>query len=611
MAQAIDRKLPEELLDFAVSFADRRSLINLCATSKTFNRIATRYLYSDICLRDYDDLNALVYLIWTSPMHANLVTAFAIPSFWVEQFEKEKPKDWNWPKSADSELPGVLRAKCAEFATSDEQASDWYERIACGRNDDAVWPLLLASLPNLRKLNMNFAYADLHIDIVEMLPIIANKLRKTTISPETSTGIPADSKGHNPDNRTGFSVPLDVMVSGLNDKYPNSTFPTATIIHLPNLRSLYVWKAGDSDGDQESELCHFEELTPRSCLVEYIELRCSKLHMQNLEHLLHATIPGKLKTFNYEVGCTWAWCKTQHPSIMTSLRVHKDTLEGLGLSHEDFYPYQFSDHMDSADDFPTPCSFEQFTSLKRLKVAPVYIWGHNGFTSSQNLKDTATKRMLWQALPNNLEELWITRAEHQERDDKDKDSKLFVPNCLIPSIQLVIQNKAEAEAFPKLRSFRIEFSLLKWKNRWFDDLSAVCDYATANGIKCTIILTEMFDHHTGPRVERLWGWDEDVEWEPSECNFNQECPKIWIEATDHENLGQLLKNLKARFKKELRIYEEAYKEINNLGPLCRDCRILPEYNAWNRVDFPQLAQWVELQAKMKSFSKILPRPLLE
>lgn len=536
MAQAVDRKLPEELLDFAVSFADRRSLLNLCATSKTLNRIATRYLYSDICLQNTDDLPALAYLIWTSPSHAAMVKSFVVPSFWTEIDDKEPPKDWNWPKAPNSGLPDVLRSKCAKYTPTDDDASSMYEKIASGGNHDAIWPLLFASLPGLRKLNISFSYEDHHKDIVSMLPIVTKKLRKMNVSPEGSSEKPVASKGHEAGSRAGFSVPLDVMVSGTSDKYPNSTFPIATMIHLPNLRSLYAWKAGDDDGDPESELCHFRQLIPGSCPVENVELRCSKLHMQNLNHLLHATIRGKLKTFNYEVGCTWAWCKTEHSSIMASLLVHKDTLERLGLSHEDFYPYQFSDYTDSSYDLPTACSFKPFTALKRLKVAPVYIWGHHGFTSGQKLRDATTKGILWQALPISLEELWITRAVHQDREDKDKDSACFVPKCFIPSLQLLIQKKPEA--FPRLSSLRLEFSFLKWKDEWLDDLVSLCDQAAANGMECTIILTDMFDCFTGPTVERLWGWDEDVEWEPSECYHNKECPKIWIEAAQHESLGQ-------------------------------------------------------------------------
>ncbi|UPX09603.1 uncharacterized protein EKO05_0000290 [Ascochyta rabiei] len=123
--------------------------------------------------------------------------------------------------------------------------------------------------------------------------------------------------------------------------------------------------------------------------------------MVNFRLLLGATIPGKLKTFNYEVGCTWAWCLTEHPKIMASLQLHHDTLESLGLSHEYYYPYEMGDESDK----PSPCSFTPFVAIKRLKVAPVYVWGHLGFTDKARLKSLEAEEMLWKALPRNLEQL--------------------------------------------------------------------------------------------------------------------------------------------------------------------------------------------------------------
>lgn len=204
-------------------------------------------------------------------------------------------------------------------------------------------------------------------------------------------------------------------------------------------------------------------LKPRSCPVECIKLRTSKLHSDNFRWMLNATIPGKLKTLNYEIGCTWAWYGISHPDIMASLREHHSTLENLALSHEPFYPHQFSDNGDK----PYPCDFKPFTALERLQVAPVYVWGHEGFNDVARLAERGTKEMLWQSLPQNLEQLWICRAEAQEPQN-DKTALRFEPDCLIPALHL-LDHKADC---PKLKEIRLEFIPMNWPEEdLFEDLS--------------------------------------------------------------------------------------------------------------------------------------------
>jgi hypothetical protein len=134
-----------------------------------------------------------------------------------------------------------------------------------------------------------------------------------------------------------FSAPLNVLVKGSNDKYPNEAYNFAPFFNLPNLHAIYGWKLGENDNDDPIMFnSPFARLEPRSCAVEYIELRSSKLHRDYLSCILNATIPDKLKTFIYEVGYAWAWSAADHPSIMKILSAHHDRLEELCLSHEIF-----------------------------------------------------------------------------------------------------------------------------------------------------------------------------------------------------------------------------------------------------------------------------------
>jgi hypothetical protein len=112
------------------------------------------------------------------------------------------------------------------------------------------------------------------------------------------------------------------------------------------------------------------------------------------------------------------------------------------------------------------------------------MWGHDILHNHSLLGDPATAALLWQSLPKNPEELWITRAQSTEAA---YDAEVaFEPACLLPALDLVVQHKAEA--FPKLSRLRVQFQPTNWKMEWLDSLASVCGRAEANGIECTIIL---------------------------------------------------------------------------------------------------------------------------
>jgi hypothetical protein len=229
---------------------------------------------------------------------------------------------------------------------------------------------------------------------------------------------------------------------------------------------------------------------------------------------------------------------------MKSLEKHHKLLESLGLSHEELYPYQFGNDGEK----PYPVSFGPFRALKRLKVAPVYVWGHEGFNDEENLKKPETKKMLYEALPSSLEELWITRAESQTKNEDDAAVQ-FVPDCLLPALEIVVQEKSQSQSFPKLSQLRIELPLMDWRDQWFDALSSFCRKAVTNEIKIMVIFAGLPARslHNSTH-ERPWGWNEDIHWEA--CERNDETPKRWIVATEEQDLGQTLKEFKAKLEEE-------------------------------------------------------------
>jgi hypothetical protein len=536
MALSLERRLPEEILDRIVSLTSERegrakiaptgTLANLCLTSKTLNRLATAHLYSTLVLaypylgNPKTHIVDFAYLFIVSPAHAALVTSVTTYAGWgrTEQ-DEEECDEVQWPNTGTPELEEILKTACRNMVTSDEEADKIYDKIQSGTNEDAIMAFMLLHLPNLQTLDINLGIFDKHADFAALLKSQAAQARSDSIR-----RIPV------------LTSPIHVMAKGEDDKYPNPPKLLATFFHLPNVQKIYGWKFGDHEGEPDLENGPFATLEPRSCPVQYVELRCSKLHPANFRLLMNALMPEKLNTFSYEVGCTWAWCNVEHPAMMQSLSQYHGTLENLALSHEDFYPYQFG----NVNEKPYPCSFAQFKALKRLKVAPVYIWGHDTLTEEERLKKQATKEMLWKALPAGLEELWITRAQDQESGRRNEHTKApFVLECLLPALEYLIRNKAEA--FPKLARLRIEFPTRVWEQDWVDVLAAICARAIAADIQCTVIL-EGLDRAS--YMERRWGWDEDVEW--GECVHNVGGEKTWIDVGEVDNLPKIFGDLKRK-----------------------------------------------------------------
>jgi hypothetical protein len=127
----------------------------------------------------------------------------------------------------------------------------------------------------------------------------------------------------------------------------------------------------------------------------------------------------------------------------------------------------------------------------------MYIFGHHGFS---NKCSESTREMLWKALPESLEELWVTRA-YDPRGMKNCPSPGFVPDCLLPALTLFIQNH---RSYSSLARFRMDFESDDWDADWFDPLAMFCQSAVIHGIHCTVILTGLYggyDGHGAPRIE--------------------------------------------------------------------------------------------------------------
>ncbi|KAJ4312965.1 hypothetical protein N0V94_007173 [Neodidymelliopsis sp. IMI 364377] len=165
----------------------------------------------------------------------------------------------------------------------------------------------------------------------------------------------------------------------------------------------------------------------------------------------------------------------------------------------------------------------------------------HGLRLASGFKRSEIRNMLWKALPVNLEQLWIARAEHQHKEPTGEAQQHFIPDCLLPAIECLVHQKAIV--FPQLKELRVEIPPRRWKPEWFESLAAICTTAEVHGIQCTVILTEEVQN-SDDYVERRWGWDEDVVW--GWTYLNQGPPKEWITARNEENLAEVMKSVQGQ-----------------------------------------------------------------
>ncbi|KAH6876292.1 hypothetical protein BKA58DRAFT_138597 [Alternaria rosae] len=544
--------ISEELIDTIASFCCRRTLPNLCRVSKQLNRIATPHLYANVSLRsdiggdgDLRHLLPLAHKLFLSPALAALVKSFALPDGWAGCNEAERLAGFEvkpWPDLGTPETEQLLRQMCYDYVQDGEGPERLYKKMYAA-DAEVVITVLVANLPNVHKLDLNFGDSRGHEFFCSMVKSSGRRLRAMEAA---SLGPP----GHTWSLTAPLTKPMDVLITESDDgdiKYLESFF------HLPYLRSLYAFKFGDGvySGMAESP---FALLRPRSCSVQYIELRGSTLAEDTLQYLMKATIPEKLKTFLYEMGGPLTLRSAHLPHLMQCLEDHQDHLETLALSYEELGGQTTFERAgwDADADMQPVVSFTLFRSLRRLRIAPEMIWGHthNDINSRDVVEALKTRDMFWKALPESLEEFWLTRSKRQWVPGLPDDGIDFVPHILIPALYRLVEQSSEQ--CPHLRSIRIELLPYDWETEWLDLLAEFCQAADARGIHCTILFLHKY-HKLGPfykftqtyQVERGWGWNEDVDWSEIPCNANKIWRKHVIHTANEHDLKGKIRALKA------------------------------------------------------------------
>jgi hypothetical protein len=516
--------------------------------SRQFNRIAIPCLYANIVLRgdldgerDLVHLLPLAYQIFASPARAALVKSVVLPDGWAGYQDAPRLEGIErrpWPNLGTPQTERVLKMTCHGYALNDEEAGMLYGRIIASDNADLVVTLLVANLPNLQSLDLKLdRFCDQKM-FLAMFERVGKRLKPFhSIPPKPLAASP------DPSPTIAFSKPIDIFI---RENHVGDTVYLASFFHLPNLRSICAFKFGDLRPPTNNP---FASLTRHACGVQHIELRNSSLDIEGLLCLLDAIRPGKLKTFLYEIGNLFGG-GIDFRAFMPTLGPIRDTLETLELGHQEINESGLSYIWDgSLLSMPIAVCFASFQSLRRLKVAPVFIWGHAGFPTEGGLQRSRWRDMLWKAFPKTLEELWLTKSHYKPFPCEGEAGTDFVPHLLIPALHCILRRRSES--FPYLRSMRLEFPPCGWKNEWLDLLADFCQAAMTEGVHCTIILThdwrdfDIDDKATmAATAERGWGWEEDDEWTSVPLAANRIWRRHVIDAANAINLTETMRTLK-------------------------------------------------------------------
>lgn len=519
MSRSLDC-LSVELLDIIVSFVHPpTALCELALVSWKFNSLATPHLYRHITL--YSDgpeggftrMLPLTFLMLRKPSIASLVRSFTFRGQFhnedcitidiSSQYDVDEDKcRLPWPDHP--ELDGTLRRVIMEVSHSEEEELEWQLEVLprYAPKDTAIFPLLLMSFPNLRRLDMEICSLE-----EDFLARIFNRI--------ASSEPPFDVKPL-------FTQLTDIMIAGNDDSYPSAYVFFAACCRLPAVKRLYGHRLGAEEdwpqlskrGGVTSQIETSEPQgskllpvgTPQSSrlggatsVMNTFELRGSTLHHTDLPIVFSAL--RSPHTIIYDTGNSWSSTPIRTPDIISAIAIHATSLRRLAIDHEDYYP--FEDDI-GPDDIAEPISFVDFIALTHLRVAPVFLFGFIDLEEApepESIDERAILNRLRWALPSTLESLYITYANFVFGDQHEHIAEAF---------EVLLRHK---ECVPHLRElvFEGEFETQESIQR----AGRVIKLAEEMGVDARVI-----DFPTYKYVkQRGWGWDEEeVSFETCVCN---------------------------------------------------------------------------------------------
>jgi hypothetical protein len=492
--------LPPETLSTILSFCPTSSLIALARVSTILGHISTEKLYSNLTVSSIRlrqkpiPLLHLAYLVFKFPKHASCVRSinvrgaafglFTIPTV-ASNMDAVPPL----LKDGIPEWEELLKNKCREYTINSGEADSVFRMLDGGKDQDAVLALVLASLPKLERLRFeNIDWGSFlrdtgtHTNFGRVVETIARQARIC---------------------KNPFRTPLDITVAGDTRPILDRTH-LEPFFHMPHLRSIFASNIRTTNRGIQSMDMPFSNLQPQSCPITQIELRRSSIHHHNLQRLLNATTPGKLKVFKYEVNLlefeNYDQFERGIQDTIKGFEAHYDTLEVLTITRCLLWGLMKLAMSEDPEEMEPPrdfcaLSFVRFRVLRQLDITPMFIWGPDFYQFDSDDETRCREKdpaRLWKALPETLEELRIREADGRDMnrwDLNDEDTLKhvikYMPRYILPALTLVMENKPTA--FRLLRKLDIQSPQPIWEARWGYALDVFLSGMEAIGVCCSFI----------------------------------------------------------------------------------------------------------------------------
>jgi hypothetical protein len=490
-------ELPVELIANIFEHTDPRclktTLKNAALVSKKWHNIAIPFLYRRIDINTLSlefprnkpsKLRTLTALFLRNPDLANYVRHFSLRPRWnsgnPHDRKTERSLEELRARVADTEIANAI----ADASHSDKEQAIWLEQW---QTEDSLLALLLPCLTKLETLDLGFD--KFRASFVERMLHRAAQRRKPF------------------DKRPAFER-LHSFVFPYWDSHHGGHL-TGIPFTLPSVRSVFFHGicsgeyVDDPAGDKVER--GFTRIKPRTSSCTHLELKQCRLSPPDLKAIL--SLPIALKTFIYKVGWGYlAWCRNSFTALREALDSQKATLETLELNFVtgiQWWPPEM-------DETSPMASLREFPVLKRLRVAPDFVFG-----TASEAGGRRYKRLL-EFLPSGLEVLHIAHG--------DKFASMIVPDnmqevpqeenldTLYRGVVHVYENK---EAIvPSLSKVVFDSVGTNITGDW-GQFARIFELAEATKVPFILRVphtqSKPFPSHGEAST---WGWDRSIKWMP-------------------------------------------------------------------------------------------------
>lgn len=293
-------------------------------------------------------------------------------------------------------------------------------------------------------------------------------------------------------------------------RHTNSTCFTSFLLPSTSI-SLRNMRTDENYSTLPIKEKRFSDLPARSSDCTSLELRSCWFTDEDFDALL--AVPKKLTTLIYELDYMEdAYQGISFQALRAALDRHKNSLENLGLGYGQGIQWK-----SQCDETHAMKSLRDFTALKRLRIAPEFIFGAYLVDEREGLPSHDTTDMV-PFLPSQIEVLHITDVWNWGVVMLDGESELqegLECHLIFNAVRGLMLSK-EAE-FPSLREVILDVESQITKDPVFDRM-------LSSARQCGVKIVQRFPY-LYVLEQRNWGIQEETNWEDLYQNI-QEARKI-------------------------------------------------------------------------------------